>query len=470
MSTRFLAYAIVAQLWVCGAGSRLSAAGNPPHAGERCESILARLAPGGAVGLGTTLAFEEHEHFTYVVRDLGTAPAHPAPPQNPAEAGSARTFLRRLVFLKPDLFVVEDVVRSSAAAGPAKWTLRWPGQPRIESRRVVVHGADGDLVCETLLPEETDLAYVRLGNEGGPGAEFQVEVTPRVSSRQVRYLHLLRVQSGGGSLLNSYTLTAEDGQLELTVATGDRRFRLWLPPAAIAAGHIAILSAGDMRVLARRPLPSGVLPSGPEGVRLLDRWDAAYRGGNRPGWDTGRPSSNLRAAIEGGVLPRGRAVELGCGTGVNAIYLGQQGFDVTAIDLAPTALGLAEEKARQAGVRVRWLLADVLAVPELAPFDLIFDRGCYHGVRGANAAGYVATLRRLSQPGTRILILAGNANEERQYGPPRVTEAQLRADFGDGFTFEWLRETRFDTANPDQAGALAWSILLQRTAPNTDRP
>lgn len=72
---------------------------------------------------------------------------------------------------------------------------------------------------------------------------------------------------------------------------------------------------------------------------------------------------------------------------MNAVYLAGQGFDVTAIDLAPTALEAGRERAREAGVTVKWIQADVLNPPALAPFDLIFDRGCYHGVRRQSPSG-----------------------------------------------------------------------------------
>ena len=59
---------------------------------------------------------------------------------------------------------------------------------------------------------------------------------------------------------------------------------------------------------------------------------------------------------------------------------------MTGIDIAPTALIRAQAKAAEAGVKVHWLLADVTAVPSLEAFDVVFDRGCYHGVRRGNAA------------------------------------------------------------------------------------
>ena len=179
----------------------------------------------------------------------------------------------------------------------------------------------------------------------------------------------------------------------------------------------------------------------------------------KPVWDTGISPPELLEFISS--HKPGRALDLGCGTGTNAIYLAGKGFDVTAIDIAPTALNLAREKAAKAGVKVRWLLADVLAPPRLEPFDLIYDRGCYHGVRRQHAAGYAAAVKRLSQPGTRLLILAGNAKEAGG-GPPRVKEEELRADFSPDWDFEWLRETHFDTFDADRKGALAWSALLRR--------
>src|SRR5574341_875305 len=98
---------------------------------------------------------------------------------------------------------------------------------------------------------------------------------------------------------------------------------------------------------------------------LQERWDSRYRSEQRPRWDTGLPSSELKRLVEQKVLRPCRVVELGCGTGVNAVYLASQGFEVTAIDIAPTALRAAEERARKAGVQVRWIEADVLHPPKL---------------------------------------------------------------------------------------------------------
>lgn len=278
--------------------------------------------------------------------------------------------------------------------------------------------------------------------------------------RKVQVLHTF--PDGATSAASRAEMARKGDGLELTLRDDGRVCRLALPPADRGAGEIAIAEADGAVLLARRPLTSGVLPAGAGGMRLLEQWDARYRQEGRAPWDIGRPSRELVKAVGEGELRPCRAVVLGCGTGTNAVYLASQGFDVTGIDIAPTALTRAGEKAEKAGVRVRWVLADVTNPPEVEPFDLVYDRGCYHGVRRQNAVRYVASLRRLTRPGARILILAGNANEERRYGPPRVKEEEIRGDFSADFDFQWLRETHFETRTPGEEGALAWSILLRR--------
>jgi SAM-dependent methyltransferase len=176
----------------------------------------------------------------------------------------------------------------------------------------------------------------------------------------------------------------------------------------------------------------------------------------------GRHCSHLVKAVEDGTVRPGRAIVLGCGSGTNAIYLAGKGFEVTGVDVAPTALAIAAEKAHKADVKVNWVLADVVAMPKLGTFDLIFDRGCYHHICQYNSARYVETLRCLSHRRTRVLILAGSPADGRGGGPPQVREKTIRNDFSGLFEFEWLRGIRFDTRDADANGPSAWSIHLSR--------
>src|SRR5438094_177897 len=90
------------------------------------------------------------------------------------------------------------------------------------------------------------------------------------------------------------------------------------------------------------------------------RWDERYQQKDTP-WDTGQPSSELRLVVAEGSISPCRALELGCGTGTNAVWLAQQGFDVTALDVSPLAIARAQQRSDAVGVR--FLVADVLNPP-----------------------------------------------------------------------------------------------------------
>jgi len=195
-------------------------------------------------------------------------------------------------------------------------------------------------------------------------------------------------------------------------------------------------------------------------------WDDRYAKGDTP-WETGQASSELRRVLAEVLIQPCRAVELGCGTGTSAVWLAQQGFDVTALDLSPLAIERARQRAEEGGVTVRFLVADVLHPPAdlIGPFDFFFDRGCYHAVRREDPVAYLQTLRQLTHPGTVGLDLTGNSREPHSPGPPVVTEQQIRAELGSLFDIVQLREFRFDQVEADGTRFLGWSCLVRRQSP-----
>lgn len=191
-------------------------------------------------------------------------------------------------------------------------------------------------------------------------------------------------------------------------------------------------------------------------------WNDRYRDGNLP-WDTGKPSSELQRVISRHAIRPGRALEIGCGTGTNSVWLAQQGFEVTGIDVAPLAVAQSAKRAQDAGVQVRFLVADVLQLPDLGkPFAFFFDRGCYHAVRRNATQPYAPIIARQLAPGGRGLILAGNAREPHDPGPPVVTEEQLRDEIGLAFEILDLQEVRFDEAPGVAERFLGWSCLVEK--------
>jgi SAM-dependent methyltransferase len=191
-------------------------------------------------------------------------------------------------------------------------------------------------------------------------------------------------------------------------------------------------------------------------------WNDRYRDGNLP-WDTGRPSSELQRVLSRNTIQPCRALELGCGTGTNSVWLAQRDFEVTGIDLAPLAVELAEKRAHAAGVKVHFVVGDVLHLPELdGPFAFFFDRGCYHAVRRNVPEQYASAVARQLASGGRGLILAGNAREPHDPGPPVVTDEQIRDELGLAFQILDLHEFRFDEAPSITERFLAWSCLVEK--------
>ncbi len=192
------------------------------------------------------------------------------------------------------------------------------------------------------------------------------------------------------------------------------------------------------------------------------RWNQRYQTGDTP-WDTGQPSSILRQVIAEEKFAPCRAVDLGCGSGVNSVWLAQQGFEVTGIDLSPLAIERAVQRAAAAEVRVRFLAGDLLHFDGLRDFQFFFDRGCYHIVRKLDVRRYVEQVADWTVSGALGLVLAGNAKEPMSPGPPVVTEEELRAEWSTHFDVVWLREGRFDPGPRDvHQPPLAWAGLLRR--------
>ena len=198
-------------------------------------------------------------------------------------------------------------------------------------------------------------------------------------------------------------------------------------------------------------------------------WNERYASNETP-WDHGQPSSELQRLLAEFDIEPCRSLEIGCGTGTNAVYLAQQGFDVTAVDIAPLAIDQAKAKAADAGVTVDCRVVDLTSPADsflqLAPFDFVFDRGVYHVIRRDALDGLLDTLRRVTRPGSLYVALTGNANDpiDEEEGPPRVSASELCDELGGLFRLVQLREFHFEEVVIDGKARnfLAWSATMKR--------
>ncbi len=150
-------------------------------------------------------------------------------------------------------------------------------------------------------------------------------------------------------------------------------------------------------------------------------WDERYRAGETP-WDSEDPDEHLVEFLRHGSVERGRALDVGCGTGTNALWLARQGFAVLGLDISSAAIEKARAKAGTAVLDCRFATADFLrdALTD-GPFDLVFDRGCFHVFdKAEDRARFVERVASLLERDGRWLSLIGSTEgPERDSGPPR---------------------------------------------------
>jgi SAM-dependent methyltransferase len=177
-------------------------------------------------------------------------------------------------------------------------------------------------------------------------------------------------------------------------------------------------------------------------------WDARY--GERDGsiW-SGRPNGRLVAEVAH--LPPGRALDVGCGEGADAIWLAQQGWTVTAVDVSTVALRRAQEAAEAAGVTVEWLCGDALSTPlAAASIDLVSLQ--YPALPKVSGDAAVTALLDTVRPGGRLLAVYHDLDDghrahmkERGFDPDDyVGVDDLRRLLGDAFTVEVETGPRID--------------------------
>jgi SAM-dependent methyltransferase len=139
-------------------------------------------------------------------------------------------------------------------------------------------------------------------------------------------------------------------------------------------------------------------------------WDALYLFKKTP-WDTGITPPEITTLIEGGAIRIGQALDLGCGTGANALYLARHGFTVTAIDVSRRAIGLAKRKARSAQLtkQVQFQRGNVTHMRRwvnLNSVDFACDIGCFHNLGGALRRQYSEALANVLKPGAIYMLYA----------------------------------------------------------------
>jgi len=144
-------------------------------------------------------------------------------------------------------------------------------------------------------------------------------------------------------------------------------------------------------------------------------WNARYAGSELV-W-TAEPNRRFASEVE--ELEPGRALDVACGEGRNAVWLAERGWQTTGVDFSDVALAKAERLAESRSVEVEWVLADVLEYePERGSFDLVAV--LYLQLQRDELAQVLhSAVEALAPGGTLIVLGHDTTNLTHGHGGPR---------------------------------------------------
>ena len=173
-------------------------------------------------------------------------------------------------------------------------------------------------------------------------------------------------------------------------------------------------------------------------------FEASYREGSPP-WDVGAPQPEIvRLAAEGEIV--GDVLDVGCGTGENALHLAALGHRVVGIDVAPTAVARAREKAAARGLPASFLVADALDLGKLRRrFETALDCGCFHTFAPEQRRTYAHSLCEVLSPGGTLQLLCFSDEEPPGPGPYRIAQYEIGDAFRSIFALTRIRPGVFVT-------------------------
>lgn len=146
--------------------------------------------------------------------------------------------------------------------------------------------------------------------------------------------------------------------------------------------------------------------------------------------------TELAEMVDSGRIRPGRAIDLGCGVGREAIFLAQRGFVVTGVDISPTAIGMAAKAAAGAGVDVDFVVDDLTALTTVSgTFDLIVDVGAFNDLNAEQRDAYVRNVLPLGTENSLFFLMCFEQ---------KVPRSETRERFGESYDIE-LVSTRGET-------------------------
>ncbi len=182
-------------------------------------------------------------------------------------------------------------------------------------------------------------------------------------------------------------------------------------------------------------------------------FEASYRDGDAP-WDIGRPQGEIVALAEAGLIV-GSVLDIGCGTGENALYLAGRGHAVFGLDGSNTAIERARQKAAVQKLPAQFHAWDALELGRLRKsFETVIDVGLFHVFSNPDRRRYAESLAEVTASGSDLFILCWSTEEPPGPGPRRVDEYEIRDAFRSLFATMEVKPALFERLGAPPAKAL----------------
>lgn len=159
-------------------------------------------------------------------------------------------------------------------------------------------------------------------------------------------------------------------------------------------------------------------PPPPSSPLSSTAWEQRYQAGT-PRWDLGQPAPAFKTLLDSADAPQaGPAIALGAGRGHDALFFAQQGFTVTAVDFAPSAIRALEQQAQAQNLSLQLLQRDIFdLVPEFAgQFSYVIEHTCFCAIDPALRPAYAQLAADLLAPGGELVAVF--FTHQRGGGPP----------------------------------------------------
>lgn len=198
-----------------------------------------------------------------------------------------------------------------------------------------------------------------------------------------------------------------------------------------------------------------------------DHWNHRYLTADTP-WDENDPSAPLQQALLHFASPPRRLLEIGCGTGANALWMAEQGYEYYGLDIAEEAVRKAKKRLHGRKQRGVFFVCDLLDEAPDSVFDVIADRGCWHCFDEEARHHAVRIISNLLMPSGYWISMIGNDDYAVEasspfHGAPRMSARDILTHVEPYFEVHYLTRCWF-SAHQGTGAYLGWCIVAQRRA------